>query len=172
MPAYSIISEEPVDGYDLFGEAEALAAGNDLLDRLAGAAGVPTLMDFFTMEPAEVDALFDLLALDPTHPDSTEDGTLEQTAAVAEDLADPVEAPPVIWFDPDAGLRTVRALRQALQDQAEPESADDPPHATLLADLREFETILNLLAAKGIRWHPGVDFQVIDVVFSGSIRET
>ena len=119
MPAYSIISEEPVDGYDLFGQAEALAAGNDLLDRLASAAGVPPLMDFFTMEPEEVDALFDILALDPTSDDPTEDGASEPT--LAEDLPDSVEAPPVIWFDPEAGLVTVRALRHALQDQAEPE---------------------------------------------------
>ena len=159
MPAYSIISEEPIDGYDLFGQAEALAAGNDLLDRLASAAGVPPLMEFFTMEPEEVDALFDLLALDASSFDSDEDGVAEPTSAVnAEELSQSDEAPPVIWFDAETGLVTVRALLQALQDQADPESPDDPPQALLLTDLREFETILNLLAAKGVRWHLGVDF--------------
>ena len=157
MPAYSIISEAPIDGYDLFGQAEALAAGNDLLDRLAAEAGVPPLMEFFTMEPEEVDALFDLLALDPeTAADPPEAAASEPTGAEPHDEA--AEPPPLIWFPADVGLVTVRALIAAVTALPDPESPADPSSAALLTDLGEFESILQLLEGKGIGWHLGIDF--------------
>jgi len=79
MPAYSIISERPIDGFDLFGKGEAVALASDLLDQLAEDAGVRPLMDFFSMDPAEVASLFDGLNLEPD-PEGT--GAIEPDAEI------------------------------------------------------------------------------------------
>lgn len=163
MPAYSIISERPIDGYDLFGRAEAMAQANDLLDRLAAAAGVPTLMDFFSMDPAEVDALFDELGLaaegeaDPD-PDPAAGGI---PAGPDPDDGVPAleDAPPEQWFAAADGLATVRALIasvEAIPAPAEPDPFDPDP-AAVLADLHQFAAILGHLDTAGIRWHLSVD---------------
>ena len=152
-PAYSIISERPIRGYDLFGNGEAVALASDLLDRLAEAAEVRPLLDFFSMDPDEVDALFEGLNLagepEPTGP-----------ADAGDEVPTLEEAPPEEWFDADDGLATVRALIQAVQDLPTPEPPDpfNPPPEAILTDLREFETILDYLAAEGVRWHLSVDF--------------
>ena len=153
MPAYSIISERPIDGFDLFGKGEAVALASDLLDQFAEDAGVRPLLDFFSMDPAEVDALFDGLNLEAA-PELTDAPTPDAEIPTLE------EAPLEEWFDPHEGLTTIRALIQAIEDQPTPEVPDpfDPHPEAVLADLREFETILDHLADEGVRWHLSVNF--------------
>ena len=159
--AYSIVSERPIDGFDLFVNGHSVAGASDLLERLATDAGVSTLMDFFSMEEEEVNALFDLLALDPNAAEGQAEAEPTQApASTLEDVPTLDEAPPEIWFEAQAGLTTVRALIQAIQDQLEPELPDpyEPTPEAILADLKEFEAVLNHLADEGIRWHLAVDF--------------
>ncbi len=153
MPAYSIISERPIDGFDLFGKGEAVALASDLLDQFAEDAGVRPLLDFFSMDPAEVDALFDGLNLEAA-PELTDAPTPDAEIPTLE------EAPPEEWFEPHEGITTIRALIRAVEDQPTPEVPDpfDPPSDAILANLREFEIVLNHLEAAGVRWHLSVDF--------------
>ena len=158
MPAYFIVTEEPIDGFDLFGNGEALAFASDLLDRLAAGAGVRPLMDFFSMEPEEVETLFGMLGLDAAGAEVTPDD--EADLPVFPDTVPELdEAPPEAWFQAREGLATIQALIAAVEAQPETadEEADTPPRRAVLADLREFETILVGLAEGGIRWHLMVD---------------
>ena len=132
MPAYSIVTERPIDGYDQFVRGEAVALASDLLDRLAAGAGVRPLLDFFSMDPGEVDALFDGLNLQL--PEAGEGPGMDADGAADPADTSPLleETPPEEWFESREGLATIRALIQALQDQ--------PLHAD------------------GVRWHLSVDF--------------
>ena len=162
--AYVIVSETPIEGFDLFVNGKALAHASDRLDELAEAAGVRPLMDFFSMDPEEVDALFEGVDLAPGPGDdpalSNEDDA--DGGDDAPDLADLMDEPPGAeeWYTADEGLVTVRALIQAVGAAPAPAVVDpfDPPTEAILADLREFESVLARLAADGIRWHLMVDF--------------
>ena len=164
-PTYFILSETPIEGFDLFGDAGALAQASDWLDQLAEAAGVRPLMDYFSMDPDEVDALFDGLDLtpeagtaiqDPDDPDSDDqdDDDLDDSDPRLE------PAQPEEWFTAEEGLTTIRALIAAVGKAPAPAVVDpfDPPPEAVLADLRTFESILEQLGSHEIRWHLGVDF--------------
>ncbi len=160
MPAYFIVTEDPIDGFDLFGNGEALAFASDLLERLASEAGVRTLMDFFSMEPEEVETLFGMLGLDGTGTEVLPEDEGDQPAPSAPDTVPELdEAPPEVWFPARDGLTTVEALIKAVEALPETanEETDTPPSQAILADLRQFETILTNLATEGIRWHLMVD---------------
>ena len=168
--AYFIVSETPIEGFDLFVNGKALAHASDWLDQLAEGAGVRPLMDYFSMDPEEVDALFDGLNLEPGPANGSlppEDGAALATADLDDpdddfDPSDPTlePAPPEEWFTAEEGLTTVRALIQAVQDAPTSAVVDpfDPTPDAILADLREFESVLDHLATAEIRWHLSVDF--------------
>lgn len=159
-PAYSIVTERPVDGFDLFGRGEAVALASDLLDRLAADAGVRPLLDFFSMDPGEVDTLYEGLGLGAEADRAA--GEWEGGAWADPEVPDlDLEpAPAEEWFAAAEGLATVRALIGAVAARPVPEVPDpfDPPAGAILADLRSFELILDRLAAAGLRWHLAVDF--------------
>lgn len=151
--AYFIVSEEPIEGFDTFVDGKALAHASDQLDTLAEAAGVRPLMDFFSMDPQEVDAIFDdLLAAEgefgdleagladddddeePPHP-AGPNGTPSMAPSpdapdanhpLAESLASIAaeETPPEEWYPAAEGLTTVHALIAAVEKLPEPESPD------------------------------------------------
>ncbi len=54
----------------------------------------------------------------------------------------------VEWHSPDLGLRTVRALREAVASAPALEAADE-----LLEELVAFEQQLNMAGERGIRFH-------------------
>ena len=58
--------------------------------------------------------------------------------------------PPEQWFDPVEGLMIVRALISHF--------ATSPADSAVVADLREFEAVLQRLKDAGLRWHLAVDF--------------
>ena len=158
--AYSIVSERPIDGFDLFVRGEAVAGASDHLERLAAAAGVRTLMDFFSMEKAEVDALFELLSLDPNAAEGEEETQATEPPSPAGDEVPTLdEAPPEIWFEARDGLATVHALIEAISNQPTPEHDPyEPTPEAILDDLKKFAAVLDHLATEGIRWHLAVDF--------------
>ena len=100
--AYYIVSERPIEGFDQFVDGVALAHANDLLDRLAADAGVKPLIDFFSMDPEEVDSLFSELGLD-AEPEAADGPTPGGEVLTLE------EAPPEVWFDALEGLTTIQA---------------------------------------------------------------
>ena len=159
--AYSIVSERPIDGFDLFVHGEAVAGASDRLERLAADAGVRTLMDFFSMEEAEVDALFDLLVLDPDAAEGEAELRSPEPPSSTEDEVPTLdETPPAVWFEARDGLVTVHALIEAIHNQPTPETPDsyEPTPEAILDDLKKFAAVLGHLADEGIRWHLAVDF--------------
>lgn len=154
--AYFIVSERPVDGYDLFGldgGGRALAHANDLLDRLAAGAGVRALMDFFSADPGELDGLLGLAGIDA--------GEVGDGSADPDDGLPTLDGPPAEeWFAASDGLATVRALIDAVAALPPPAAVDpfEPSADAIAADLHGFESILDRLDAEGVRWHLSVDF--------------
>lgn len=152
--AYFIVSEEPLEGFDTFVDGKALAHASDQLDALAEAAGVRPLMDFFSMDPEEVDAIFDdLLAAEgefgdleagladededeeePAHPAGPNGTASTPPSPDAPDADHPLaeslaaiaaeETPPEEWYPAAEGLATVHALIAAVEALPEPESPD------------------------------------------------
>ena len=96
--ALFIVTAREVEGLDTFVDGKALAHVDDL-DGLARAACVPALMDFFSQSPDDLLSLFG---------EEGDDGELH--------LPEGTEAPPVEWFDADAGLATVRGLLRLLTE--------------------------------------------------------
>lgn len=143
--ALFIVAERPVEGLDTFVDGKALAhcrpseskarggrQTENYLEVLARAAGVRPLMEFISESPEDVQELLD-----------EED----------EDLP-VIEVPPERWFLASEGLATVRGLLSQLS--ADPDGTAESEH--VIADLRQFETILARLDAEGVRWHLSVDF--------------
>lgn len=133
--ALFIVPEQDVEGLDTFVNGKALAHVDDL-DALAEAAGVRSLMDFFSAGPGDY---LELLG------EEGEDGELH--------FPEGVEPPETAWFAAEEGLETVRGLLRHLA--AHPDAVDrfDP----VRDDLRGFEEVLAGLAQAGVRWHLAVD---------------
>ena len=60
------------------------------------------------------------------------------------------QSPPRRWFSADDGLKTVNGLI----DEAEKQALD----ARVIADLREFQTVLKMAKQNDLAWHLAVDF--------------
>jgi|SRR5215468_10085967 len=60
------------------------------------------------------------------------------------------QSPPQRWFSADDGLKTVNGLI----DEAEGHALD----ARVIADLREFQTVLTMAKQNDVAWHLAVDF--------------
>jgi hypothetical protein len=121
-------STEP--GFDAFVNGKALARAEKKLTKAAERLGVTPLMSFFSM--------------------SQDDG-----AAAAEefDLPDDVAGSSAEeWFDPDDGLRTVRALMTHFDGEA---TALGPG---VREELEEFATVLQRAKEHGLRWHLAADY--------------
>lgn len=103
------------------------------LDKLAEAAGVRPLMEFFSEDPDEALAAWEEMG----------------------DL-DPPEGgfPPEAWFTAAEGLAVVRGLLKYLA-----ENANAVKEAAAVADdLTDFERVLVGLEKAGVRWHLAIDY--------------
>jgi hypothetical protein len=129
--ALFVVAEREVDGVRPDVDGKALGRCNQL-DRLAKQAGVRPLMEYFSQDPAEAEALLE-----------GEDAPLP-----------PGGLPREQWFSADDGLVTVRGLLAQLA--ANPRSVPNAP--AVVADLQGFEAALLALAGAGSRWHLAVDF--------------
>jgi hypothetical protein len=125
--ALYIVLSEANPGFESFVSGKALSHHEHKLARLANDLGVTPLMEFFSMSPADVLATF-------------EDPTAVEPEVVA-------KLKPEVWFPPQDGLTTVRALV----------GTSELPNG-VREDLIEFERVLSLAAKQGLKWHLAVDY--------------
>ena len=127
--ALFIVAERELPGADL--QVNGKALGRHTLDRLARRLGVRPLMEFFSISPEEAASEYE--------------GDLGEL---------PGNLPAEQWFPSEEGLATVRTMLAYLE--VHPNEVPGA-QAALMDDLRQFETVLSLLAAAGVRWHLAVD---------------
>jgi hypothetical protein len=130
--ALYVVLERPIEGFDHFVNGKALARAGELLESLAKQIGTKPLMKFWSADP-------------------------EELSEIAEDLGVAVKTnakplPPEQWFPAADGLVTVQGLRAA----ARAEKIDNLEK--VIADLDEFERVLNKANEHGVGWHLAVDF--------------
>ena len=127
--ALYIVLDREVPGLDTFMNGKALAAAEEVVTARCEQLGVRDLWSFYSVDPLDVadplDDLDDFGDLDGREPSTTE-----------------------AWFPPTDGLATIRALREALRDQA---------RSAVLEDLGDMERILAEAERAGARWYLAVD---------------
>ncbi|HEV8002863.1 MAG TPA: hypothetical protein VGP63_23460 [Planctomycetaceae bacterium] len=133
MGGLYIVPEREISGFDPYVNGRNLAQASDELDALAKRLTVRPLMGFFSAHPDEVAALFDE----------------ESGGPGLEGLA----LPPEVWFEADDGLKTVEKLLAYIADN--PNAVSDSKR--VVEDLREFQSVLQRLSAKDVKWHLSVD---------------
>lgn len=129
--ALYIIVDSPDPGYETFVNGKVLSRTEDRHAAAAEKAGVTPLMGFFSMSQEEVEAAAGEFGL----PEETGTGTTEEQ-----------------WFDPEDGLKTVRALLGMLDKDPDSLGGD------VKGELLEFEAVLKEAKQHGHRWHLGVDY--------------
>ena len=130
--ALYIVLEKPIEGFKHFVNGKALAHASELLDTLAKKIGTKPLMNFWSAAPEELN------------------GMAEDLGVTMKVNARPFSSER--WFAATDGLATVQALRAAA-------SAEKIVNLErVLADLDEFERVLNEANEKGVGWHLAVDF--------------
>lgn len=130
-----IVVEGEDPGYDIFVNGRALARHESAMERLALDRGVKPLIEFFSADANSMALLI-------------EEGA--GNAALLENL------PPPQWYRAQDGLRTVSALREAVE--RDPLQLGTEGRA-VLGELREYETVLRKTAERGLRWHIAVSWR-------------
>jgi hypothetical protein len=130
-----IVVEGEDPGFDIFVNGRSLARNEDALERLALQLGVRPLIEFFSADENSMSLLIEEGAGNP---------------ALMRRL------PPPQWYSPADGLATVRVLLKALQDEAQLLGTDGPQ---VLAELREYATVLEKTHAREMRWHLAVSWR-------------
>lgn len=132
--AYYIVCREEADDLDVFVNGKAVAHLEDaVIEKLCQSAAVPSLLDFISQSPEELEDFLDGEGMD-----------------AEENHNFPDEA----WFTAAQGLLTVRGLLNYLR--ANPGTLDNS--ADIIEDLLEYETVLTQLEARQIAWHLALDF--------------
>lgn len=126
--AWYIVLERPISGFDHGVNGKSLARAGELADKFAASASVKPLMDFFSASQADMEAFID-------------EANVSDSKTIAEQ-----------WYSADEGLQTVKALITAVEATTIDRKAD------VLADLKEFEAVLERAKRDGIRWHLAVDY--------------
>lgn len=131
--AWYIAAEREVAGLEIFANGKCIAhADEQRLEQLCLELGVSPLMDFFSVDPQETEALLE---------------------AYLDQDEEPLSTPDEQWFDADDGLMTVRALEHHLQRQ--PGKLDN--QQAVLQELTEYRAILEVLQQHQVRWHLAID---------------
>ena len=130
---YPVIEGEAATWAKFKSAGKPLATAALDLQKAAKRHAVQPLYAFYSMSRKE--AIADLLGGDPDDPSSY----------------DEAEVPKEVWFEAEAGLKTVSWCSQYVEQHrsrfADPDS--------VLQDLREFERILKQATSLGLRWHLG-----------------
>lgn len=130
--AYYIVLERDIEGFDPFVNGKALGHCNDrALTKLCQKLKVKPLLEFASQDPEEI-------------ADLIEDAGVEM----------PDELTATQWFDPAAGLATVRALVAHLAK----EPVDLKNGAAIADDLAEYAVVLERLEKEGVRWYLALDY--------------
>ena len=130
-----IVVEGEDPGFDTFVNGQALARNEDALERLAHKLSVAPLLEFFSADRNSMALLLDQGAGSPgwtghlPHPQ---------------------------WFNPDEGLRTIRALIDFLALSPAALGSDTP---AIQRELHEYETVLRKTMQRNLRWHLAVSWR-------------
>jgi hypothetical protein len=130
-----IVVEGEDPGYDIFVNGRALARYESAVERLALELGVRPLLEFFSADESSMALLIEEGAGDP---------------ALLNKL------PPPQWYRAEDGLRTVEGLVRALEEDPLQLGSEGP---AVLAELREYEVVLQKTAERGLRWHLAVSWR-------------
>ncbi|HXH02700.1 MAG TPA: hypothetical protein VNN09_05200 [Candidatus Competibacteraceae bacterium] len=159
---YAVLEQELPGMNAAILDGKALARASEELYALAERLGVLPLAAFFSAGDEVLDFLDDGM-LDEDLPETLDAlEELDDLQDHLQDLIDPTEldepgdaaATASEWFEPAAGLSTVRALLEHLR--AQPEAV--PQADGVCADLEALAEILERAAAAGVRWRLAVDF--------------
>jgi hypothetical protein len=131
--ALYIVLERNIEGLDPFVGGKGLADATDELDALATRLGVRPFMEFFSVPPDEVADLLD-----------------EEMGGPDMDGLDLREA----WFEAAEGLKTVDRLLAHLAEN--PGAISES--GGVVAELREFQTVLTRASNAHVKWHLAVDY--------------
>jgi hypothetical protein len=130
-----IVVEGEDPGYNIYVNGRMLARHESAVERLAERLGVRPLLEYFSADENSMALLIEEGAGNP-------------------DLLK--RLPPPQWYTPEEGLRTVRALIEALAANPAQIPADGEE---LLGELREYEAVLHRTAERGLRWHLAVSWR-------------
>ena len=130
-----IVVEGDDPGYDIYVNGRALARHEDAVERLALRLGVRPLIEFFSADENSMALL------------------IEEGAGNPELLK---RLPPPQWYAPSAGLQTVQALVEELRREPLQLGTES---ALVLAELEEYERVLEKTMRAGLRWHLAVSWR-------------
>lgn len=131
--AWYIAAEKEIPGLDIFVNGKSIAyIDEERLEQLCLELGVSPLMDFFSVDAQETEALLEAYL----------DGDEE-----------PLSTPEEEWFPAATGLVTVRALADYLR--AHPDHLQN--QQDVITDLSEYQQILETLEQHQVRWHLAID---------------
>ncbi|WP_394240375.1 hypothetical protein [Halopseudomonas laoshanensis] len=131
--AWYIAAEQEIAGLEMFVNGKSIAhTDEERLEQLCLKLGVSPLMDFFSVDAQETEALLE--------------------AYLGGD-EEPLSTPEEEWFAAADGLITVRALADYLGSHPDVlEKQQD-----VMEDLREYQQILETLNQHQVRWHLAID---------------
>lgn len=122
-------------GYDIFVNGRAVARHEDALEKLALKLGVRPLIDFFSADKNAMAVL-------------VEEGAGD--SAIMSNLLPPQ------WFRGEEGLLTVRGLLNELEHEPQQLGSEG---TLVVAELREYESVLRKIAMHNGRWHLAVSLR-------------
>ena len=130
-----IVVEGEDPGFDIYVNGHALARNEDALEKLANRLHVSPLLEYFSADENSMALL------------------LDQGSATG-DWPRPLPRPQ--WYDPNDGLRSVRALMLFLDETPAALGSETVP---VLNELREYERVLDKTVQRGLRWHVAVSWR-------------
>ena len=128
---YIVLEREGV-GSDASVNGKALSKAETALDQIARQLSVTPLMEFFSLDPEEAAEVVEEHGGDP----------------------DTMEFEEEQWHEASSGLASVRALRDYVAKQP----SSGPNAGGVIADLADFERVLQSAQEQGLRWHLSVDY--------------
>ena len=130
-----IVVEGEDPGFDIFVNGRSMARHEDALERLALKLGVKPLIEFFSADENSMSLLI-------------------EEGAGDKDLIR--RLPPPQWYSPAEGLKTVRALVDALQHEPQQLGSEGEQ---VLSELLEYAVVLEKTLARDLRWHLAVSWR-------------
>jgi hypothetical protein len=130
-----IVVEGEDPGYNIYVNGRVLARHESAVEKLALDLGVKPLLEFFSADENSMALLIEEGAGNPT---------------LMKKL------PPPQWYAPADGLRTVEALVLAIEEDPQQLGSEG---REVLAELREYESVLRKTVERGLRWHLAVSWR-------------
>lgn len=132
MTALFVVLERDISDFDPYVKGRALSDSERKLEQLSKELNVTPLMNFFGQHPEDAAAFIEGEGGDP----------------------DEIDIPDEAWFDATDGLRTIETLLEHLGT-----NPDALPNTDgVIAELKEWKTVLKRADAEGIAWHLEVEY--------------